>query len=103
MHNFNEDLKINNMFSEIISNLNNLSDIEEMSYFINYLKNFCNHYNDLSLEEIKQIDERLQTLQIIVNNNKNLPINYKKDLLEILKKLKQITIRLTVNTIISYI
>ena len=80
------------------------ANIDDVSILIDYkLKNIFDYAENLSLEEIKQIDERLQTLQIIVNNNKNLPINYKKDLLEILKKLKQITIRLTVNTIISYI
>ena len=103
MNDIHEDIKINNMFTEIIFDLNNLQEIESMTYHINYLKKICKIYMNLSLDEIKQIEEQLQKILIIVNENKNLPIKYKKDLLNILKKMKKIIVRLTVNTIINYI
>ena len=58
MHDIHEDIKINNMFTEIIFDLNNLQEIESMTYHINYLKKICKIYMNLSLDEIKQSIER---------------------------------------------
>lgn len=103
MHDTHEDIKILKAFSEIKNNLNNLEYLNITEEYIIYLKELCDSYNNLSLENIKNIEINLQKIYQIILDNKDLPIEYKNKLLNILDNLKKIIIRLTVNTIINYI
>lgn len=64
---------------------------------------FCQSYDNLSVDEFHQSEETLNKLYKTVKSNKNLPVNFKIDFLNIIKELKLMCSVLIVNTIIDLI
>lgn len=98
-----EKLNIENQFIILKTKLQELLKQNLDIDILNQLILLCETYNTLQVTEIQQSEQVINKLYNIVNLNKNLPVTYKKQLLNIIKELQKLINRLIVNTIINSI
>ena len=98
-----EQLNIEQQFIEIKNKLQLLLSSQLNIELINQLIDLCNTYNKLSINEIQQTEKLIDKMYSIIKEDTNLIIEYKIQLLTILKSLKKLINNLVVNTIINSI
>ena len=98
-----ERLKLEKQFASIADKLQGLLNFNLNTQIIKELILLCTTYNQLSLEEIQQSETTLTNVLTVIKQNTDLPIEYKKQLLTVITKLKKLVNTLTVNTIIDLI
>lgn len=98
-----EKLKIEKQFTKNKDKLISLLEFNLNTDIINQLISLCESYNDLSITELQQSEQSISKTYIIINQNTELPIQYKKQLLLIINNLKKIVDKLIVNNIINTI
>jgi len=98
-----EQLNIEQQFIKIKNKLQLLLSSQLNIELINQLIDLCNTYNKLSINEIQQTEKLIDKTYSIIKEDTNLIIEYKIQLLTILKTLKKLINNLIVNTIINSI
>lgn len=98
-----ERLKLEKQFVVLADKLQELLNFNLNTQIIKELILLCNTYNQLTLDEIQQSENTITNVLTVIKQNTDLPVEYKKQLLAVIIKLKKLINNLTVNTIIDLI
>lgn len=98
-----EKLKIEKQFVKIKNKLVSLNELNLNKEIIDQLICLCDTYEELQISEIQQSEQLINKLYDNIQNNVNLPVDYKKQLLNVIKTLQKSINSLIVNTIINSI
>ena len=98
-----EKLNIEQQFNKLKEELQILLKLNYNVDLINQLICLCNTYNTLSVTEIQESEQVINKAYELIKSNTKLLIEYKGQLLTILKKLKKLINNLIVSTIINSI
>ena len=98
--NIKDNFEIFKKFNLIKTELINLNEKEE-NPIITMLISLCDDYQNLSVSDLDETAKKILNYIEIIKKDKNLRLQYKEDLLSVLKKLENLLTQLTVDNIIE--